>query len=56
MTRGKGKDEVKSYPLSLSPVKDKEGRVGVMKYVIISLIVCITIVAIAAIIGIMKRK
>lgn len=41
--------------MPINSVKDKESRIGVMKYVIISLIACITIVTIAAIISIMKK-
>lgn len=37
-------------------IKGKGSRKEIMKYAIISLIVCITIVTIVAIIGIMKRK
>ncbi len=32
MTRGKGKDEVKPYPLSLNPVKSKGYRKQVKSY------------------------
>ena len=32
MTRGKGKDEVKPYPLSLNPVKSKGYRKQVRSY------------------------
>ncbi|TCU79331.1 hypothetical protein EV204_101310 [Tissierella praeacuta] len=52
----RGEGGAKPYSISINIIKDKGSRIEIMKYVIVSLIVCITIITIVAIMSIVKRK